>query len=100
MGKTRPPEGLEDEEGWRDDFPRRLLDALQFSCNVLFQVFLTLKLDKTVPWDWCVVTVTVPLRLRFHAVVVGVLLLYVCCGFAFESICVCSVGCAVSVFGW
>ncbi len=56
MGRSQPPEGLEEEEEWRgnDDFPRRLLDALQFSCNVLFQVFLTLKLDETVPWDWSV----------------------------------------------
>ena len=27
---------------------------MQFSCNVLFQVFLTVKLDETVPWKWCV----------------------------------------------
>ncbi len=50
LGRQAPPEGL--EEGWRDDWPARLLNAVQFTCNVLFQIFLTLKLDKDVGWDW------------------------------------------------
>lgn len=50
LGRRSPAEGLEEE--WRDDLPARVLNAVQLSCNVLFQVFLTLKLDKVVPWDW------------------------------------------------
>jgi hypothetical protein len=42
--------GLEEE--FQDDFGERVLALLQFSCNLLFQIFLTLKLDKAVPWTW------------------------------------------------
>lgn len=42
--------GLEGE--YKDDWPARVLNFLWFCANLLFQIFLTLKLDADVSWTW------------------------------------------------
>lgn len=42
--------GLEGE--YKDDWPARVLNFLWFCANLLFQIFLTLKLDGNISWTW------------------------------------------------
>jgi len=55
LGKIHPPEGM--EEGWHDPspLPLRIIAFLSFCVNITQQVFLTLKLDGNISWDWAYV---------------------------------------------
>lgn len=50
----RGPSGLEGE--YKDDFPVRVINVVWFVANLLFQVFLTLRLDHVIPFTWWVKT--------------------------------------------
>ncbi|CAN0422006.1 unnamed protein product, partial [Ascophyllum nodosum] len=50
LGKVNPPEGM--EESWTDPypFPRRIVALIKWVLLIVFQVFLTLRLDGNIDW--------------------------------------------------
>lgn len=44
------PSGLEGE--YKDDFPVRVINVVWFVANLLFQIFLTLRLDHVIHFTW------------------------------------------------
>ncbi|CBJ27545.1 Heat shock protein 40 like protein/ DnaJ domain containing protein [Ectocarpus siliculosus] len=55
LGQIKAPEGM--EEGWTDPFPLplRVLALVKWTLLVLFQVFLTMRLDDNIDWSYAVV---------------------------------------------
>lgn len=55
LGKMKAPEGM--EEQWTDSFPlhMRVLGLVKWILVVLFQIFLTMRLDDDIDWTWAAV---------------------------------------------
>ncbi len=53
FGRRTPPEGLEAE--FEDDFPERVISAIRSTLWALLQIFVTLRMDDTIEWNWALV---------------------------------------------
>eukprot|EP00903_Cladosiphon_okamuranus_P020638 g18948.t1 len=55
LGKIKAPEGM--EEGWTDPYPLplRVLALVKWTLLVLFQIFLTMRLDNDIDWSYAAV---------------------------------------------
>ncbi|CAN0501087.1 unnamed protein product, partial [Laminaria digitata] len=52
MGEIKPPEGI--EEGWKDPspLPLRVMALVKWILLVLFQIFMTMRLDEYITWSY------------------------------------------------
>ncbi|CAM9586528.1 unnamed protein product [Scytosiphon promiscuus] len=68
LGKIEAPEGL--EEGWTDPYPLplRVLALVKWTLLVVFQVFLTLRLDDDISWSYFAVGAPLLIWMLLHFV--------------------------------